>query len=1022
MKKNIIIPTLILLAINLNSQSINLKIGEEFTYHTSEYFKKREVENFKESIKEGIDRGKILFSVTDSTDSSYVVNAKLKKLTFYQRKKDLESNTWTSQECFHNNLQQQNKNRKHYISYYYLKKISFHLTKMGKVSNIEILDSSNKEILQSKFEYSIDSTNYSLTAGEYYTNLLLTELEKIFYTTNASLNKNEIVKLNNSDYKVVEIKNNIATLTAQSTNPSDHYQKLHFNATKGLFTNNQQYYHNPSYPKLRSGQSGYPHSYKYESLRNQSLVFNNNTPYNCKIRLNSKVLNSTFEKTNVTIKGYFKGFERDSLFKLYWDEHIPAGYNRHQIITKIDSNNYFELRFHLDKMKRFYFYNNFYIPVYFKPGDDLFVNITIDTNSFSTEIEGISSDEKKFILNNYLPINDKNLKNLDFYSRNTRLESKLPPNEFKKHFIDLLNENLNHLNSNKHLLTPELYLAEYYYNVTNLIETLNIYPRYQKMFRERDGKKPFIINENSYYDYDTIIHADNNLMAFSNDYQHFIKEYVFFHLDKKIRRMAGKGNLVYADDFYDFTYQSQYNVAHYYYTGKAKEALKYSSVSSALQRAEWPTAKSLVEKFRSEYPNSTYIEKLNISYERVKKVSVGQPAPEIALKNFDGNLMKINDFKGNALYIDLFTTSRASYYNRDLDDRLKIQEMFKDTNVVFLNIVPKRKVKWAKKKFQEDGIAGVNLIASKEEEAQLRETFLMNSIRDFYIFDIDGYISYRNGPEPYRIVRNPDYMYDALRSSHLPEKDNQKQIRLLKISVSILVILLIVFIVIWFVYKRISTRKLRLANLNSKVRELELTAIRAQMNPHFMYNCLNSIQNLVQKGKNDEAHQYISKFATLIRAVLKNSDKEEITLHEEMEMLQSYISLEQLRFTFEFNQNTESSIDLFSVFVPPLLLQPIVENAIIHGLANKKGPKNLSISIRKMKEKICISIVDNGIGINSSDSEPSNNTGKGLKFSRERLKLMADKYKNQYSLSISDLSNKSIAESGTKVEICFAEE
>jgi LytS/YehU family sensor histidine kinase len=101
------------------------------------------------------------------------------------------------------------------------------------------------------------------------------------------------------------------------------------------------------------------------------------------------------------------------------------------------------------------------------------------------------------------------------------------------------------------------------------------------------------------------------------------------------------------------------------------------------------------------------------------------------------------------------------------------------------------------------------------------------------------------------------------------------------------------------------------------MRELELTVIRTQMNPHFMYNCLNSIQNLVQKNQNEQAHLYLSKFASLVRQVLNNSKKEEIPLSKELDSVQEYIELEQLRFDFGFKLEVAEGVDLNAIFVPP---------------------------------------------------------------------------------------------------------
>jgi LytS/YehU family sensor histidine kinase len=143
----------------------------------------------------------------------------------------------------------------------------------------------------------------------------------------------------------------------------------------------------------------------------------------------------------------------------------------------------------------------------------------------------------------------------------------------------------------------------------------------------------------------------------------------------------------------------------------------------------------------------------------------------------------------------------------------------------------------------------------------------------------------------------------------------------------------------FIVYRQVSRRKLKRAELSRKMRELELTVIRTQMNPHFMYNCLNSIQNLVQKNQNEQAHLYLSKFASLVRQVLNNSKKEEIPLSKELDSVQEYIELEQLRFDFGFKLEVAEGVDLNAIFVPPMLLQPFVENAILHGLLLKNSDR-----------------------------------------------------------------------------------
>ena len=230
-------------------------------------------------------------------------------------------------------------------------------------------------------------------------------------------------------------------------------------------------------------------------------------------------------------------------------------------------------------------------------------------------------------------------------------------------------------------------------------------------------------------------------------------------------------------------------------------------------------------------------------------------------------------------------------------------------------------------------------------------------------------------------------------------------------------------VVLGFLYTRQKNKgRLKLSNLNTKVRELELTAIRAQMNPHFMYNCLNSIQNLVQQKRSDEAQSYISKFASLIRAVLKYSDKEEITLAEELKVIENYVNLENLRFDIDFRTSIDEQVDIYAVFIPPLLLQPLVENAIIHGLAPKADDKRLVLQFKSRPDFVCITIEDNGVGRKLAAMNKKSGTGKGLKFSRERLDLMKEKFKVDYKMKITDLESPDGEPLGTRVEICISDE
>ena len=245
---------------------------------------------------------------------------------------------------------------------------------------------------------------------------------------------------------------------------------------------------------------------------------------------------------------------------------------------------------------------------------------------------------------------------------------------------------------------------------------------------------------------------------------------------------------------------------------------------------------------------------------------------------------------------------------------------------------------------------------------------------------------------------------------------------ILKIAAFSLLGILVILGLAFIVYRQVSKRKLKRAELSRKMRELELTVIRTQMNPHFMYNCLNSIQNLVQKSQNEEAFTYLSKFASLVRQVLNNSKKEEIPLSKELGSVKEYIELEQLRFDFDYKIELSEGIDANGIFVPPMLLQPFVENALLHGLLLKKSNRLLAIRILKDHAKIVLVVEDNGVGREAAGKSDQTGNGQGILLCRNRLSLLSEKTGIHYELTIDDLTDQNLQPSGTRVSVAFVEQ
>ncbi|AEM70723.1 putative signal transduction histidine kinase [Allomuricauda ruestringensis DSM 13258] len=208
--------------------------------------------------------------------------------------------------------------------------------------------------------------------------------------------------------------------------------------------------------------------------------------------------------------------------------------------------------------------------------------------------------------------------------------------------------------------------------------------------------------------------------------------------------------------------------------------------------------------------------------------------------------------------------------------------------------------------------------------------------------------------------------------------------------------------------------------LQKEVSLKEISVKRAQMNPHFFFNSLSSIQHLILINNKTAALNYLTKFGKLARNVLESSYQTTVTLADEIELLHSYLELESLRFdnAFSYTITVDDPIDLDSVEIPLMLVQPFVENAIIHGLVGKKdGEKTLELRFLQEGEYYVIEIEDNGIGRQYFKSEEDRKKSRGMEITKKRLKMLdkSDQHKN--TIEIIDKFDSNSQPSGTKVTI-----
>ncbi|MFV1448075.1 histidine kinase [Maribacter sp. HS] len=254
--------------------------------------------------------------------------------------------------------------------------------------------------------------------------------------------------------------------------------------------------------------------------------------------------------------------------------------------------------------------------------------------------------------------------------------------------------------------------------------------------------------------------------------------------------------------------------------------------------------------------------------------------------------------------------------------------------------------------------------------------------------------------------------YDlALTEQELVKESNKRQ---QLVIYSLIFGLLLTLLAAFFFYR--SNQQQKLAN-----NLLALKSLRSQMNPHFIFNALNSVNNFISKSDERSANRYLSDFSKLMRSVLENSEEDFIPLEKELQQLELYIKLEHSRFEdkFDYQITVDEAVQVSKFQIPPMLLQPYIENAIWHGLRYREEKGELLVTVKEnSKDSIIISITDNGIGRKKSAEIKTQNQkkqkSKGMGIIQKRVAILNDMYTDKVDIKISDLQ-----ENGTGTKVLF---
>lgn len=226
---------------------------------------------------------------------------------------------------------------------------------------------------------------------------------------------------------------------------------------------------------------------------------------------------------------------------------------------------------------------------------------------------------------------------------------------------------------------------------------------------------------------------------------------------------------------------------------------------------------------------------------------------------------------------------------------------------------------------------------------------------------------------------------------------------------SLIVALVVLSALIFFIFRTL--KKVKIKN-----KKIALQSLRREMNPHFIFNSLNSVNQFIATNNELEANQYLTKFSKLMRGVMENSAEDFIPFQQELDLLQNYLALEKTRFAdkFDYEIFVDENLNQQNLQIPGMMVQPFLENAIWHGLRYRTEKGFLKLSFEKENQYLKISIEDNGIGIEESKKQKTihqkNREGRGMKNTLERIGLLNDLYKKEILCSIKDSENGVLVE------------
>ncbi|GEM_PF-202066 len=450
-----------------------------------------------------------------------------------------------------------------------------------------------------------------------------------------------------------------------------------------------------------------------------------------------------------------------------------------------------------------------------------------------------------------------------------------------------------------------------------------------------------------------------------------------------------------------FNRKRNYYLNKYFLRGYPQQLINARNIMGMMNEDFLTESNTEYEDFVTHCPDQELLNEVISQHQRLEKLEKGKN-----IKDTDFVLLKqLFSQNANKEYVFVFMTSHPVggdaeiFYTEELFGMLEQKKILSQINVLFVS--PEKSetyIETDRKKRLKDFF--VNL-PRKEIETDL---YPYDDRNMCVLLRKDGTILSRMFTLGYRIPSEKIISYIE-EDMNRGQSDFMKGFRKGLLGTLAAGFFVLLFIKIYWDRKRKKEREER------QIKELELKAIRSQMNPHFIFNALGSIQNLLGKGSNDEANDYLVRFSRLLRTVLNNSEKKLVPLSGEIEQICLYLDLEQLRFPFVYTVEIDESLEVDLIEIPGMMIQPFVENAVKHAIA-PRGEGNINITMGRAENILNVCVMDDGPGLSSTVSG-----GFGIKAVTEEIEILKNLYHTQVEISI---ENRQDSEPYTGLKVVLA--